>query len=333
MSWNSMKGLVVAAAAGAMLATFAIGSSMAASVVKPKSAVEIYVGANPGGGYDRTARAVQGVIKKQKLLNVPVNVTYRPGGGGAVAWATVNRYPGNMTKLSPFSPNIITNEVLGNSKVTYKKVTMLATLVFEDACFAVNPKGRIKSAKDLINALKNDPSHLRFGFAVAAGNQWNVAMAILANEVGADITKVRSTVFSSGGKATAALLGRVTDVAVSGCASFAKDNEAGLLKIIAVGAKHRLSGSLASVPTWKELGHNVVWSAWRGLLAPKGLSAGQIKFWDDVLHKVVKSPEWPAVAAKNYWRTDYLNEAQTVKLMAKQHTVYAKVLKQLGLIK
>ncbi len=333
MITNSVKTSLVAVAAGTLLAALSIAPAAAADAVKPASAVEIYVGANPGGGYDRMARAIQGVIEKQKLLNVPLNITYRPGGGGAVAWATINRYPGDMTKLSIFSPNLITDDVLGTSPVTYKNLSMLSTMVFEDGCFAVNPKGKIKDAKGLVDALKKDPGHLRFGFAVAAGNQWHVAMAVLADEVGSDITKVRSTVFSSGGKAVAALLGQHTDVAVSGCASFAKHNEAGDLKIVAVAGEHRLGGPLASVPTWKELGHNVVWSAWRGIVGPKGLKPGQVKFWEDEMQKVLKSSEWPAVAAKNYWRTEFLNQEQTVALMVKQRAQYAKTLKQLGLIK
>src|SRR3546814_13800680 len=108
------------------------------------------------------------------------------------------------------------------------------------------------SAKALVDALKTSPEELRFGFAVAAGNQWHVAMAVLAEAIGADITKVRATVFDSGGKAVAALLGEHTDVSISGCASFAKHHEAGDLKIIAIAADARLEGDLADVPRSEE---------------------------------------------------------------------------------
>src|SRR3546814_16893529 len=95
-------------------------------------------------------------------------------------------------------------------------------------------------------------------------------MAVLAEAIGADITKVRATVFDSGGKAVAALLGEHTDVSISGCASFAKHHEAGDLKIIAIAAEERLEGDLVDVPTRKEKGADVVWAAPRGLLAPTG---------------------------------------------------------------
>lgn len=151
----------------ALVTTMAVGALVSASIASAaeelNSPVEIMVGANPGGGYDRMARAIENVVVNEKLIEVPLNITYHPGGGGAVAWAAVNRYAGDMTKLSIFSPNIITNDVLGSSPLTYEDVTMLATLVFEDGCFAVNPKGTIKSAEDLVEALKTKPGGLRFG--------------------------------------------------------------------------------------------------------------------------------------------------------------------------
>src|SRR3546814_15307244 len=95
-----------------------------------------------------------------------------------------------MTKLSIFSPNIITNDVLGASPQTFEDFTILSTLVVEDGCFAVNPNGRIDSAEALVDALKTSPAELRFGFAVAAGTQWHVAMAVLAEAISTEERRV-----------------------------------------------------------------------------------------------------------------------------------------------
>lgn len=300
---------------------------------EPSRAVQIVVGADPGGGYDRMARAIQTVLDGEKLINFPLNVTYEPGAGGAVAWASISRRKGDPTKISIFSPNLITNEVLGVTPLGFQNLTMLATLVFEDGCFAVNPNGRLKSVDDLIQALKTSPSDLRYGFAVAAGNQWHVAMAVLADAVGADITKVRSIVFDSAGKSMAALLGQHVDVSVSGCATFAKHHEAGSLRVVAVSSPVRLSGVLAEVPTWRELGQDVVWAAWRGILAAPGLKPDLINYWEGLLKKVVAHPAWKPIEEENYWRTEFLGHAETQAMMVKERDQYSKTLRQLGLIK
>lgn len=318
----------------ALTAAAAIGLSAGAALAQaaPEGPVEILVGASPGGGYDRMARSIEAIILEKNLLDVPLNITYHPGGGGAVAWATVNRSPGDMTKLSIFSPNIVTNEALGATDEGYADFTMLSTLVFEDGCFAVNPNGTIKTADDLVAALKTDASAVRFGFAVAAGNQWHVAMAKLTDAVGADITKVRATVFDSAGKAVAALLGGHTDVSVSGCASFAKHHESGDLKVVAVSAPERVGGVLADVPTWLEQGLDVQWSAWRGVLAPKDLTPEQIAYWEGVFEAVVSDPAWKPIQEENYWRTSFRGSAATNEMLAHELEEYTRALKTLGLI-
>jgi len=317
--------------AGATIAV-AVAAGGAMAQTGPTSAVEILVGATPGGGFDRMARSLETILVEGNMLDVPISITYHPGGGGAVAWATLNRFPGDMSKMSIFSPNIVTNEVLEATDGSYRDNTMLATLVFEDGCFAVNPNGAITNADELVAALESDASSLRFGFAVAAGNQWHVAMAKLAEAAGADITEVRATVFDSGGRSTAALLGESTDVTVTGCAGLAQYHQSGDLKIVAVSAPERLSGTLADVPTWRELGHDVVWGAWRGVLGPRDLSADQIAFWEGIFEQVVQTEAWDEIVQENFWRTSFLGSAATADMMAYELEQYTNILRTLGLI-
>src|SRR3546814_12959941 len=100
MNFANCKWCALAWSATALLA-LAPASTQA---IEPSGPVEIYVGASPGGGYDRMARAIETVLEGQKLVQVPINISYHPGGGGAVAWASINRQTGDMTKLSIFSP-------------------------------------------------------------------------------------------------------------------------------------------------------------------------------------------------------------------------------------
>ncbi|MBB4209707.1 tripartite tricarboxylate transporter substrate binding protein [Roseinatronobacter bogoriensis] len=311
------------------------GALLAAPVLAdeaPEGPLEIVVGAGPGGGYDRLARAIQEVLDTEGIIPNTINLTYQPGAGGAVAWATVNRSAGDMTKISIFSPNIVTGEVLGTDTISFSDMTMLSMLVFEDGCFAVNPDAEINSAEKLIEALQDDANNVRFGFAVSAGNQWHVAMARLVEAVGADVSRLRSTVFDSGGRAVAALLGEHVDVVATGCAQFAQYHEAGDLTVIGVSAPERMGGVLADVPTWQEQGHDVVWGAWRGILAPRDLTESQISWWEEKLRAVTESSAWIPVAEENYWRTAFLNSADTTEMLVAEREEYGRALRALGLI-
>jgi putative tricarboxylic transport membrane protein len=298
----------------------------------PDDPIEVLVGAGPGGGYDRLARSIQEVAEEEGIITETFTISYHPGAGGAVAWSMLNRNPGDAGKISIFSPNIVSGEVLGSGGPSFEDLTVLGMLVFEDGCFAVKPDAEIASAEALVDALQSDASQVRFGFAVSAGNQWHVAMAKLADAVGADITKVRSTVFDSGGKAVAALLGGHVDVVASGCAQFAKYHEAGDLKVVAVAAPERMGGVLTDAPTWQELGYDVVWGAWRGILGPKDISDEQIAWWEDKLRAVTASPAWKPVADENYWRTDFRGHEETQAMLESEREEYRKALQTLGLI-
>ena len=70
-------------------------SAAAAQAAEPTRVIEIIVGASPGGGFDRTARAIERVLE-DGIVGQPINVINQPGAGGAVGLASMNRHPGDM---------------------------------------------------------------------------------------------------------------------------------------------------------------------------------------------------------------------------------------------
>ncbi|NBR27682.1 MAG: tripartite tricarboxylate transporter substrate binding protein, partial [Betaproteobacteria bacterium] len=49
---------------------------------KPEKPIEIIVGTGVGGGQDKSARTVQRILQEKKLVEQPVTVVNKPGGGG-----------------------------------------------------------------------------------------------------------------------------------------------------------------------------------------------------------------------------------------------------------
>ena len=56
---------------------------------RPEREVEIVAGTPPGGGLDRTARALSKVLESRRLLDMPVKVTNMPGDGSQIGRAHV----------------------------------------------------------------------------------------------------------------------------------------------------------------------------------------------------------------------------------------------------
>ena len=94
--------------------------------------------------------------------------------------------------------------------------------------------------------------------------------------VGGNARDLKVVVFKGSAEAIPALLGGHIELGVFGAVNVVPHVSSGRMRILGVAAPQRLSGPLATAPTWRELGVNVVTGSWRGVFAPKNLTAPQV---------------------------------------------------------
>src|SRR5438034_8640416 len=104
---------------------FLIGASTspfaAAQGFKPTKAVEVVVHTGPGGGSDLLARAVAGMMEKERLLPVRMQVVNKTGGGGAVAAAYLAEKAGEQNTIGFFTGVWLTGPLTtAEAKVTLR---------------------------------------------------------------------------------------------------------------------------------------------------------------------------------------------------------------------
>jgi putative tricarboxylic transport membrane protein len=150
---------------------------------------------------------------------------------------------------------------------------------------------------------------------------------------GVDVRRLKTVVFKSGTESMLALLGGHIDLSANAPEQVLKHLEAGKLRAIAIGAPRRLPGLLADIPTWKELGIDVIADTWRGMLGPKGLTPAQIAYWDGVLSKMVQSREWRDDIEKHHWLDTYRDSASSKKFLEADYQALKTTLIDLGLVK
>ena len=148
---------------------------------KPERAIEITVGSGPASGTDRTARLAQKVMMEHKLLDVPVNVVNRPGGGSAIALSFLSQRPGDGHLFNLGSFNLITNHLTGKSKLSYADFTPLAHLFNEYVSFSVRADSPITSAKDLVDRMRRDPTSVSAGLSSSVAGANHIAWAMAMN--------------------------------------------------------------------------------------------------------------------------------------------------------
>lgn len=318
-----------------MIAGLLMGASVAAHAQgwAPQKNVEIVVGSAPGGSNDRTARFVEKVLREHKLVNTTLSVVNRPGGGTQVAFAYVNQHPGDGHILLIGTTALLTSHITGQGKLYYADFTPIASLFNDYTVYAVNAASPIGSGKDLLTRLKKDPNSVATGFATALGSHQHVAACLLLKALGADPRALKAVAFKGSSLAITALLGGHIDLVTTAGGNAAKHVEAGRMRVVAVGAPKRLAGALANAPTWRELGVDVVIGGWRAIMAPKGLSAAQIAYWEGVLRKATQVPEWRADLEQNHWADEFLGSEQFGKELVKDYADMKAILGDLGLAK
>lgn len=300
---------------------------------KPDKHIEIIVPTGPGSGVDNTARTLQSILQAKKLIETPMSITNKAGGSYGVALTYLSQFPGDAHRVMIQTSTPLTAYLTGQLQMNYFEFTPIASLISEPIAFIVRTDSPVRSGRDLADRLKTDPASLSIALAAARGNAYHIAAALIARAIGADIKRLKIVVFSSSGEAMTALLGGHVDVLSVTPGNFQPLLQAQKIRIPAVASRARLSGLLATVPTLKEQGLDVVFDVPRGFIGPKGLSADQIRYWDGVFQRMIKTEEWRQAVERNQWVEDYRNSADMGKDLKAQYEILKDVLTELGMVK
>lgn len=325
------KQKILAAIAGLSTA-FAHALPTHAADWKPATPVEIVVPNAPGGGNDAVARLLQRTWQERKLTPTAGVVVNKTGGGGTVALNYIAQKPNDAHAMAIVSITQQLNYIVGASALRHRDFTPLAVMIGDFIGYAVRADSPITSGKDLVERLKKDPASLSAGVTAIGGNN-HVAYVMAARSAGVDANKLKTPVFQSSGESLTALLGGHIDVHIGSVGPLTKHLEAGRVRIVAVTSDQRLTGPFASIPTWKEQGIAGTLNTWRGMWAPKGLTPAQIAFWDDVLERVSRDPQWRETLAASHWQSDYRNSRDAMRYLDAVHVELRDTLKELGLAK
>jgi putative tricarboxylic transport membrane protein len=297
---------------------------------QPDHVVELVAGTPAGGGQDRPARALIDVLQSKRLLDQPMKLVNIPGRGGGNAWDHLETRRGDPHVLAINSPTIISNRLLGVSGLAYDDLTPIANLYTESIAFLVGANSSLRDGRDLLSRLR-DAGRVRVTLATAIGNSNHVALAKVTQHVGGDVTALPIEVFDSARFAIAHLLEERAELAVVTAASAVPELKDGRLRCLAVSAPKRLGGLFAAAPTLLELGVDCETGMWRGVIAPAGIGAAAISFWEEKLAAATGSAEWQAELARQYWTSTYLVGQDLAQFLAAERALTTKMLGDLGL--
>jgi putative tricarboxylic transport membrane protein len=313
------------------LAVLATVAQAQQSAWRPDRTVEIVVPAGTGGSIDGTARLMHRVLQFNRIIDTPVVVVNKPGGGGNIATGYLDQHAGDGHYLLTSTMSIMTNHILGRSATSFTDYTPLATLFSEYMTLVVKPDSPLRTAGDIQEQLRKDPQSLSIAIGVAVGGTNHLVVALLAKAMGVDARKLKMVVTHTNSQAVTSVMGGHIDIASLSAGAAVNAAKQGQLRIIGVTSEKRGDGPLAVVPTWKEQGVEVVFSNVRLLLGAKGMSAAQVAYWDAALARIVATPDWKKEVERNEAIPDYSDSKESAQRMARLYAQLRSALVDAGL--
>jgi len=305
----------------------AIAFPLAAQGFKPSKPIEFVTHTGPGGGGDVLARAIATAMEKEKLLPVRMQVINKTGGGGATAMAYLVEKKGDTHTIAVFTGLWFTNPIMREeAKITMKDLTPVVRLVLEPAMIVVKSDSPFKTLKDFIDAAKQKPGELKQSAGSIGSRDWIVRQLLMKN-TGANWAYIS---FPSGGERIAALLGGHVNMMVIEPQEAGEHIRAGNMRVIAQIADKRLP-PFPNVPTIKEAGFDIPnVPQVRGIVAPPGIPADVVTYWEDVFAKFVKTPSWKKYLEDNLFEDGFQRSAELNKFIDQYSEITRAILKEGG---
>ena len=251
------------------------GTVAMAEITRP----ECIAPANPGGGFDLTCRVAQAGLAEQ--IKEPMQVTFMPGGIGAVAYNLFNTTrTDDPNAIVAFSSGSLLNIATGKyGEWTENDVRWLASAGADYGAVIVRADSPYQTLADVMAAAKENLQGIVFGAGGSVGSQDWMKAAILLKADGLDARAMRYVAFDGGGESIAALLGGSIQVYTGDVAEMSAHLEAGTMRILAVLSPERLGAPFDQFPTAREQGYDAVWTIVRGYYVGKNVSDADYDAW------------------------------------------------------
>ncbi|MFC5589359.1 Bug family tripartite tricarboxylate transporter substrate binding protein [Sporosarcina soli] len=336
--WKKLTTFALAGVAALSLAACSTDGEAeeGASSTYPERNITLVAPSGAGGGWDLTARAIAKTMNDTKLIEKPITVENKPGGGGAVYMAEfATKEAKNDYALLVKSPPLLinNNKAEGNSPYGYQDTTPLAQLTRDYGAIVVKADSEFNTLTDVLDAIQGDPASVTLAGGSAPGSMDHLVGVLPAFEYGIDPKVVKYVSYDGGGEAVAALLGGNADVIATDASTIGQYVKSGDVRVLAVTSAERLSGDLAEVPTLKEEGIDAEFTIWRGIFGPKEMSDGAVDYWSQKLQEMIETDEWKAELERNGWESEYRNSEDFTKYLEDQDKVIVELLTALGMQK
>jgi putative tricarboxylic transport membrane protein len=284
---------------------------------------------SPGGGYDQTGRAAVHVMEGEELTG-RFEITNVIGASGSVAMQRLLNEKGADDLMMTMGLGVVGAVYTNQSSARVTDATPLALLIEEQEGLLVPADSPYQTVQDLAKAWQADPGSVTVGGGSTAGGPDHLFPMQLAAALDIDPRDVNYISYDGGGPLTSALLGSKIDVGTSGLSEFEGQIEDGSLRVLATSGAEPLA--TVDAPTLQDSGIDLVFTNWRGVFAPPGITGETRDELTDLLVEMHESKAWQEQLEVNGWIDAFATGDEFATFLQQQEDRVETTLKELGLV-
>jgi tripartite-type tricarboxylate transporter receptor subunit TctC len=258
----------------------------------PNKAITLIAPYGVGGDSDFSGRNLAPVAGK--LLGQNIIVQNIPGASGAIGSQKVRTStPDGYTLLvARGGSQAIVPALDSTAPYKWNDFTFISLLDLNPVVCVVKPDAPYKNIKELIAAIKANPTKLNYASA-GAGTTQHLAVEVILKDVGLPSAAATMIPYKSGGQATTALLSGEVDFLCNNLTTITGQIKGNAMRPLVTSTPTRLK-DFPNIPTAKEegLGSLEQVMGWSGLYGPPGLPPEVVNKWQAALKEVAKNPGW-----------------------------------------
>jgi tripartite-type tricarboxylate transporter receptor subunit TctC len=271
---------------------FVFAYGCAAFAAYPEKPVEVIVAFSPGGGTDTAARIVFKFT--EKYFPEKFAIINKPGASGEIGFTAIaTAKPDGYTIGMINPPTLLMHPIQREGcKYTLADFKPIANIVMDPGCVAVKPGGKFNSFDELIKAAKSKPKAISIGYSGPGTGEAKFLRQLETME-GFEFNKIP---FEGSAPSVVALMGGHIDAVCMNVSEAYNHVQEGNLKVLGAGSPKR-SAMMPDVPTYREMGYDLIQVSLRGVAGPAGMPEEAAKAIEEALQKVMDDPEFQAKAA------------------------------------
>ncbi len=295
---------------------------------EPTSTIELVVGSSAGGGADRYARMFADLAYQYGWIPEPMVINYQTGATGNIAYNYVLSKGDDPYTIMGTVNSYDVAAILNDSPIKIEDMGVLGVTVADDLVVVVGKDSPYKTLDELFEGMRQNPGKISWSGGII-GTMEHVGYMMLCDVAGVEGSYVG---FDGQSDAISALLGGHLDVGVFVPSVVNGYFESGDFIPLASLTDKPLGGDLSYIPVAKDIGYDVQASLARGILCCPKMPEEAKAFYEDLIAKVVNTPEWHEYTSNNLMSEIYMNAEEGTQYLSDSAKNVVAMLSANGLI-